>query len=271
MPTDGLKGLSPADSAHCLDVPGEPILLGFRGSVAHGMYVPPSEPTSVDDKDLMGVYVGPLEHYIGFPRRICDKAVERFREPWDVVHYEVRKFVGLLVKANPNVLSLLWLHETDYVDVTPLGKRLIDARDLFATRAAYHSFAGYARSQLSRMERFEHHGRMGAKRKALVEEFGYDTKNAAHLVRLLRMGIEFLTEGTLHVKRDDAPELLAIKRGEWTLERIKAESDRLFALAEQAYLASPLPPKCDRAEAERLVMEIVADHHGIELGRTYAD
>jgi len=52
---------------------------------------------------------------------------------------------------------------------------------------------------------------MGAKRKSLVEKFGYDTKNAAHLILLLRMGIEFLSVGVLHVKRHDAQELLEIK------------------------------------------------------------
>lgn len=260
-----LKGLSEADSRHVLDVGGRMILLAFRGSVAHGTYVPPDKPTSIDDKDLMGVYVGPLAHYIGFPQKRCDKATERFREPWDVVHYEVRKYVHLLCKANPNVMSLLWLNETDYVEVDPLGQLLIDNRDLFATKAAYHSFCGYARAQLSRMERSEHHGRMGEKRKKIVAEFGYDTKNASHLIRLLRTGIEFLSEGELHVKRDDAPELVSIKRGEWTLERVKAEAGRLFAVAEQAYMASTLPAKADRDKAEALVMRIVSEAHGLEI------
>jgi hypothetical protein len=30
------------------------------------MYVPKSDPDSIDDKDVMGVYIGPLEHYLGF-------------------------------------------------------------------------------------------------------------------------------------------------------------------------------------------------------------
>lgn len=34
---------------------------------------------------------------------------------------------------------------------------------------------------------------MGEKRKQLVAKHGYDTKNASHLIRLLRMGMEFLT------------------------------------------------------------------------------
>lgn len=71
-----------------------------------------------------------------------------------------------------------------------------------------------------------------------LKKFGYDTKNAAHLVRLLRMGMEFLKDGELEVTRLDARQLLEIKRGEWTLERVKAEADHGFKMAEQAYLDS---------------------------------
>ena len=35
------------------------ILLGYRGSIAHGMYVPQEDPDSIDDKDVMGVFVAP--------------------------------------------------------------------------------------------------------------------------------------------------------------------------------------------------------------------
>lgn len=48
---------------------------------------------------------------------------------------------------------------------------------------------------------------MGKKRRELVIRVGYDSKKAVHLIRLLRMGIEFLTEGTMYVERADGPEL----------------------------------------------------------------
>ncbi len=54
----------------------------------------------------------------------------------------------------------------------------------------------------------------------LEEEFGYDTKHAMHLVRLLRMGVEALRDGEIIVKRPDADELLAIRKGAWTYEEI---------------------------------------------------
>jgi hypothetical protein len=48
------------------------------------------------------------------------------------------------------------------------------------------------------------------------------------------MGIEVLTERTMYVERADGPELLEIKRGAWPVEKVKAEAERLFQLAQEA-------------------------------------
>jgi predicted nucleotidyltransferase len=58
------------------------------------------------------------------------------------------------------------------------------------------------------------------KRAELEKQFGFDTKHASHLVRLLRMAREILEEGVVRVKRPDAEELLAIRRGAWSYEQI---------------------------------------------------
>lgn len=58
------------------------------------------------------------------------------------------------------------------------------------------------------------------KRSCLEEQFGYDTKHAMHLVRLLRMAEEILKNGVVNVKRPDALELLGIRNGEWKYEEL---------------------------------------------------
>jgi len=315
-----LKNLSSGQVYELL--PDNLILLGYRGSIAHNMYVPQHNPDSIDDKDLMGVFVAPIEHYLGFGR---EEVKERFIDEWDAVSYEIRKFVGLLLKCNPNVLSLLWLPKRHLVFEHELGRLLRENRQMFATKAAYHSFNGYAYGQFKRMthlnqeaqaemskleeelerngievnslrldqaqrdtvldgglfngerlgliaDRYEglkrqyySGGYMGAKRRELVRRVGYDAKNAAHLIRLLRMGIDFLVEGDLHVERQDAEQLLEIKRGEWSLDRVKEEAERLFKLAEEAYVRSSLPARPDAEKAEQLCMEIVATYHGLDF------
>lgn len=235
------------------------ILHGYRGSIAHGMYEPSSEPNSIDDKDTMAVCVPPLDHYFGLAEFGSRGTREIKRAEWDIVVYEARKVVRLLAGGNPNVLGLLWLPPNLYIEATEAGRYLLDCRALFVGRHVFQPFVGYAKAQLHKMEHQAFQGYMGEKRKALVARHGYDTKNAAHLVRLLRMGIEFLNTGELHVDRGgiDATELLDIKHGEWTLERVKAEADRLFRRAEDAYDRSTLPVRPDRELVNGLCVEMV--------------
>jgi hypothetical protein len=81
----------------------------------------------------------------------------------------------------------------------------------------------------------------------------YHRLNQPHLIRLLRVGIEFLTEGTLHVERADATELLEINRGAWPLEKVKGEAERLFQMGPRRPTFGPtLPAEPDRDRAERL-------------------
>ena len=63
------------------------------------------------------------------------------------------------------------------------------------------------------------------KRSELEAAHGYDTKHAMHLIRLLRMGKEILTEGIVRVKRPDAQELLEIRNGAMTYDEIIAYAE----------------------------------------------
>lgn len=232
-------------------------LLVRYGSEAHGTYRPPTEPDSIDDRDLLGVVVPPLGYYLGTREWSHASSI---KGQWDVCLHSVGKFVGLLCKQNPNVLTALWCREEDVLVKTDFGASLrVERLNFVDAGLAYHSFVGYAHGQFKRMTSFgKYRGYMGAKRKALVEQHGYDTKNAAHLVRILRMGVEFLRDGVLNVYRADADELVAIKRGEWTLERVKREADLLFTEAKTARAVSALPEAIDRDWVELYLIEWTA-------------
>lgn len=250
-----ISGLSEKETREL--IPHTPILVGYVGSIAHNTFIPSNEPDSTDDKDIMGVVLGPKEIYIGLSNF---EGTNRFLGEYDVVTYEFRKYVRLLLKSNPNVLSLLWLDSHLYIYKDWRGDLLLRNRDLFVSKALYKSFTGYAYSQLKRMEAFNREGYMGAKRKALVEKYSFDTKNASHLIRLLRMGIEFLNEGILYVSRCDRDDLIAIKRGKWSLEKVKTEAERLFRRAEESYDRCTLPAKPNFAKVESLVEDILFKH-----------
>ncbi len=245
------------------------ILHAYRGSISHNTFVPENDPNSVDDRDTMGLVVPNQEHFYGLNTWKSNGTKEIMQEDskgimWDVVLYEIRKGMDLLAKNNPNVMSLLWVNENHYIHISESGKLLLANRSLFSSKLLYKTFVGYAHSQIHRMTRFRdtdgEEGKdkhMSSKRKELVDRFGFDPKNSSHAVRLLRMGIEFLTEGVLYVHRHDAKELLEIKRGEWSLDQVKTETARLLVLAEEAYVRSSLPARVDRDKLSDLCVEIV--------------
>lgn len=285
------------------------VVLGLMGSHSHGTYLPPEEPNAIDDVDLMGFVVPPIEYHLG---------LERWQhwtlqlDELDVVLYSLEKAMRLLLKSNPNIVGLLWLRDEEYVHRGRGFDRLVAQRSIFSSQTAAETFAGYANDQLKKMEAFdldrmaeyeeltkvvrahgpvdhvleadaeklaylaqrwaldldvltrfrklhrEHFsGYMGEKRKSMVRKYQYDVKNAAHLIRLLRMGAEFLETGVLNVYRThDADELKRIKRGGWTLEQVKTEAARLFGGIETARQRSPLPPLPDAKAPEAMLLSL---------------
>jgi len=243
------------------------ILRGFRGSIAHDTY---EEKVTNDDKDVMGIFVPPenvvfgIERIENVERMVENKLSQKRTVIWDIVYYSVPKYLNLLLKQNPNVLCLLWLDENHILKLTRWGRMLIDNREKLLSKQCYKSFGGYAHGQLHRMTHIGPTGKLGSRRKELVKRFGYDVKNASHLIRLLKMGIEVLSTGEITVKRPDNNMLLSIKRGEWKLEKVIKYADDLFKLLDEAFVKSPLPTRIDFKFVNNLCKNILMDFYGVE-------
>jgi predicted nucleotidyltransferase len=131
------------------DLEQSTILLGYRGSIAHGTRLPKSDPNSIDDTDVIGIAVPPKEYYLGLK---TFEQYEKFEGEWDVVIYSIKKMFSLLLKNNPNVLSLLWLPERHYIIKKSAGEKIVSNRNIFSSKLTYNSFCGYGYSQLKRIK-----------------------------------------------------------------------------------------------------------------------
>lgn len=138
------------------------ILLTRHGSHAFGLNTPTS------DLDLKGVAVPPRECFLGFSH-VFQQA--EHHDP-DVVIYDIRKFCNLAADCNPSIIEVLWCDESDYQIMTPAGRRLVDARDLFLSKKARHTFSGYAMSQLKRINLHQKWLRSPPKAKPLRADYG---------------------------------------------------------------------------------------------------
>jgi predicted nucleotidyltransferase len=239
------------------EVPYEVTAMVLAGSIGHGTYMP----NHIDDIDILGVYMPTFNELFGiFPGSrhwIVSKEASRL----DGTYYSFQRALYLLTKSNPNLMPLLFVEEADFLSLTAPWKRVVEARHLFVTKEFYRSLEGYARSQFRDMSKTMYEGYMGEKRKELVDRFGYDTKHAAHTIRILRMGIELMRTGSLNIDRTgiDADELLAIKTGALAREDLLRLADDHFTEFGASMEFTDLPERIDREAVNSLCISVLSD------------
>lgn len=96
-------------------------------------------------------------------------------------------------------------------------------------------------------------------RAELEAKYGYDTKHAMHLLRLLRMGEEILRDGTVRVFRPDAEWLQSVRHGALTYEQVLALAAEHRARLDGLIATSPLPEEPDARAANDLLISLQED------------
>lgn len=138
------------------------ILATVAGSRAYGMAVETS------DVDMKGIAIPPKKYRIGYLHRFeqADKAshIQNFysylndeekravdERGLEGSVYDIRKFFKLAVDNNPNILDLLFCRDSEVKYSTAVGDKLREhARDFLSTKSRF-TFAGFALSQLKRI------------------------------------------------------------------------------------------------------------------------
>jgi len=100
-------------------------------------------------------------------------------------------------------------------------------------------------------------------RHKLEEKSGYDSKHASHLVRLMRMGYEILTDHKVVVKRPDREEILAVKNGEWTYDQVMEFAHSMQSKLDDAYKVSTLPKSVDYEKINQLYHSMYEEFHSL--------
>lgn len=356
------------------------ILVTLAGSKSYGT------DHAGSDTDYRGVLVLPKDRYFSFRKPLEQVAWKEDDVDEEGTIYELRKFIGLALKSNPNIIECLFCAEEHIVFINESGRMLRDNRSIFLSQIAHKSFLGYARSQLNKIKSHkawldsppkaaptrEEFGlpnfrpvsmdQVNAARsfvmrhtnamvpwllkadnmhkeafyegviwlvaamlesegKEIGEEFGtwvdienfgqgivaetlgfdagfiellkkekrylqaanhwrsylawkkgrnraraeletaygYDSKHAMHLVRLMKMGEEVLLTGNVNVYRKDREELIDIRNGKWSFEKLVDWSDDKAARLNQIVREglSVLPEEPDFDKAEELVIELI--------------
>lgn len=97
-----------------------------------------------------------------------------------------------------------------------------------------------------------------------------NTKHAMHLVRLLRMCREILTQGEVFVYRPDFEELLAIRNGAYTYDQLVEWTHTQDKELDEIYKTTKALPKSpDRRELDRLCCQMVREFNGVDPSMPY--
>ena len=94
-------------------------------------------------------------------------------------------------------------------------------------------------------------------RAELELQYGYDTKHAQHLIRLMRMAVEILSTQRVLVKRPDREDLLEIRSGKWTYEQLIEHATKLQEAIKEAERNSLLKAKVKESQVNQLCIEII--------------
>lgn len=183
------------------------------GSTVHGISV------GGDDRDEMGIcfpyapYVIGLRHFEQWVYRTQPQGVRSGPGDLDLTIYSARKWCSLALKGNPSVLLPLFVPEDRCVIVDEFARSLRSMAWAFASKKAGQAFLGYMQAQRQRL--MGERGQMNVKRPELIEQYGFDTKYAAHIIRLAIQGIEYMDTGrlTIPMLEENASFIREVRRG----------------------------------------------------------
>lgn len=185
------------------------------------------------DTDTRGVYAAPAAAFWSLvkpPAHVEGPGPEWFS-------WEVERFCELALKANPNLLEVLW--SPLVVRRDPLGDELLGLREAFSSQLAHQTYNGYVLSQFTKIE-------------ADLRRDGVPRwKHVMHLIRLLLSGRELLGTGRPLV--DVGPHrdrLLAVRSGEVGWDEVERWRLALHADLDAALERTSLPPAPDVAAVD---------------------
>lgn len=176
------------------------------GSHAYGLNTPDS------DEDVRGVFVHTDPRYIvGLGRYEHQEDIANGN---DIKHKEFRAFVNLLRKGNSEAIEMLYHDRKEFDVLEPEFKLLRDHRDsLVDPHRLFKVLLGYMQGE-KRLANGERTGKLGGKRKAQIDKYGFSPKNFVQLFRLAQCGMWFFDQNHFFVN------VMAYDKGfgEWLLD-----------------------------------------------------
>ncbi len=261
-------------------LPDEVQYMTYMGSNAYGVV------SDNSDLDVYGWAIPPKDivfphlrgEILGFGEQVQrfsqwqEHHVKRHDDPnapvYDFTIYSIVEQFQLCMKCNPNMIDSLFTPRRCVMHSTPVGEHVREHRRLFLHKGAWHTFKGYAYSQMNKIGNKTNHA--NPKRAESIAKHGYDVKFAYHVIRLLHEIEQIMVEHDLDLEKN-REELKAIRRGEWTLEYLQEFAKKREAQLGEVYNTSTLRLRPDEPAIKRLLLECLEMHYGSLDGMIQVD
>ena len=233
----------------------EVLLIAEVGSNATGTAV-----AGTDDDDYTVVRIEPFGELVNGPNsrqsmmiRTQPDGARSYAGDIDLNVYTLRKFTRLAQGGNPSILGTLFSPNRVFDRDQTLWA---DLARLTASKRAGAAFLGYMRQQLERWR--GERGQKNVSRPELVEQYGFDTKYAGHVLRLGFQGVEYLLTGwiTLPMPEWERGKVVACRTGMMTEGVALLTADLLEVAVKTALDDSPLPEQPDQGAIEEFLMSV---------------
>jgi predicted nucleotidyltransferase len=178
---------------------------------------------------------------------------------YDMSIYSIIKYFKLVMGNNPNMIDSLFTAPNLVLTSSRISNIVRDNRKLFLHKGAWHTFKGYAYSQMRFIQTKKPDE--DSSRYEMVQKYGYDVKFAYHVVRLLDEAEQILTEGDIDLMRN-REQLKSIRRGEWSLQDLQDHFARREKDLGTLYTTSKLRHSPDEPAIQKILMECLEEHYG---------
>lgn len=239
----------------------------IMGSVAYGVS------SDMSDTDVYGMYCPPIEyifphtagHIRGFGPKLDYSKVDNFQRhhimcdgrEYDLALFSIIRYFDLCMDNNPNMIDSLFVPDRCIVHQDTVGEIMRENRRLFLHKGIQKKLLGYAFGQLKKIRSATREG----KRAESVAKYGYDVKNAYHVVRLVQQAEMVMTTHDLDLELNR--ELLKdIRSGSWTLERLESWFEKRQDDLETLFVTSDLRLTPDYDTIKSLLMQCLEAKFG---------
>lgn len=233
-------------------------LLCIGGSIAYKCN------TDWSDQDLLGVVVPPSDYLFptgiyGYDQYPKFDDYQKHHIEYDGIEYDIKlysivRLFRLAEDGNPNILDFLASSNDTVLYSTPIGDLLRNNISLFLSKQCIAKYLGFSYSHFQSMKNHIKSGKYPNKRKHLFNLYGYDTKDASHILRCLLALKDILIN---HVYSPDAhgEYIKGIRDGKFSYEKIKELRNALICEIKDLEQISTLQEKPNKVAIRSLLVK----------------